>query len=880
MSEPLATRYDPGAIEDATYAFWTGNGFFRADESSDRPPYTIVIPPPNVTGALTLGHVLNNTLQDILIRHYRMRGREALWMPGTDHAGIATQNRVEKALAAEGTSRHDLGRDAFVERVWAWKKEYGDTIVKQLKKLGCSCDWERERFTMDAGLSAAVEEIFVRLYEDGLIYKGKYIVNWCPRCHTAISDEEKIVTDRQGHLWHIRYPGADGGDGVVVATTRPETLLGDTAVAVNPEDARYTGAAGTTVVLPVLERRIPIVADAFVDPAFGTGAVKVTPAHDPNDFEIGNRHDLPRVNVMHENGTMNENAGPYAGLDRDECRRRLVADLEARGLLVKIEDYTVPIGACQRCDTVVEPYLSDQWFVKMKPLAEPALRAVRDGTLSFTPARWVKTYEHWLENIRDWCISRQLWWGHRIPAWTCDDCGAIAVVRGTPAACPACGGSRLTRDPDVLDTWFSSWLWPFSTMDWPRENPTLAKFYPTDALVTAADIIFFWVARMVMAGYRFTGKCPFREVYFNGLVRDEKGRKMSKSLGNSPDPLDMIAQYGADALRFTVTWLTPEGQDILFSTEKVEIGRNFMNKLWNASRFVLMNLEGAAGAPPAKAPAPAAFEDRWILSRLADAAAACTEAVERYGFNEGLRALYNFFWHDYCDWYVEIVKDRLKAGGDATQSCRAVLAFCLDRLLRLLHPFVPFGTEAVWQKLYGEAAQAAPLIAARWPDGDAGARDPEAEREMALLQGVVRAVRNVRNKNGVARAAPLAVAVKADAAALAILDRHEAFLKRMAHIGALTRGPDLAKPASAVVEVVEAAEVFVVLDAGGNVEAQRKRLGKDLEKTRAAEASCRGRLENETFLSRAKPEVVAREKARHEELLAKIATLEKTLADM
>ncbi len=669
MSE-LAKTYDPQSTEQKWYDFWLERGYFHADESREGPRFSVVIPPPNVTGMLHLGHVLNNTLQDVLVRFERMEGKVALWMPGTDHAGIATQNVVEKQLAREGLDRHRLGREKFVERVWEWKEQYGGTILRQLQRLGCSCDWDRTRFTMDEGLSKAVREVFVRLYEKGLIYRGHRIIHWCVRCHTALSDEEAVTSEggEAGSLWHIRYPGADGGPGLVVATTRPETMLGDTGVAVNPDDERYRDLLGKNVVLPLLERPIPVVPDELVDKDFGTGAVKVTPAHDANDFEMGQRHSLPSICIMTIEGKINEEGGPYAGLDRFEARKRIVADLEERGLLVKTEPYRVPVRRCHRCDTVIEPYLSTQWFVKMEPLARPALEAVRSGRLRLIPDRWTGVYTHWLENIRDWCISRQLWWGHRIPVWYCDDCGAVLVSRTDPTSCEKCGAPRLTQDPDVLDTWFSSWLWPFSTMGWPEETPALRRFYPTDTLVTAADIIFFWVARMVMAGYEFMGDCPFRDVYLNSIVRDDQGRKMSKSLGNSPDPLDVIDKYGADALRFTVVSLAPVGQDVRFSADKTEFGRNFANKIWNATRFALMNLGGEPVEPwgderPADLPLP----DRWILSRLQAAIDDARAALEAYRLSDAATALYRFVWGELCDWYVELIKPALYGDDEAAK---------------------------------------------------------------------------------------------------------------------------------------------------------------------------------------------------------------------
>ncbi|MFQ5668061.1 MAG: valine--tRNA ligase, partial [Candidatus Binatia bacterium] len=751
----LSKTYDPAAVEDRWYAVWEERGYFCADETRPGPRFSMVIPPPNVTGMLTMGHVLNNTLQDVLVRFKRMDGYVTLWLPGTDHAGIATQNVVEKQLAAEGTSRHTLGRQQFEQRVWAWKERYGSTILQQLKKLGSSCDWRRERFTMDPGLSQAVREVFVRLYEKGLIYRGQRIIHWCTRCHTALSDEEAITSDggESSHLWHIRYPAEDGSPGVVVATTRPETMLGDTGVAVHPNDERYRTLIGTRVILPLMDRPIPVVADTLVDPAFGTGAVKITPAHDANDFEMAQRHGLPPLVIMTTEGHINDNGGRYAGLDRFAARTQVVADLEARGLLVKAEPYRVPVRRCERCNTVIEPYLSEQWFVRMQPLARPAIAAVRNGSLRLYPERWVGVYLHWTENIRDWCISRQLWWEHRIPVWYCDACSQPTVARTDPTQCAHCGSGNIRQDSDVLDTWFSSWLWPFSTMGWPNDTPTLRRFYPTDTLITAADIIFFWVARMVMAGYEFMDERPFSEVCFNSIVRDLKGRKMSKSLGNSPDPLDIIARYGADALRFTIVSLAPAGEDVRYAAEKTDLGRHFANKLWNAARFVLMNADGedqAEGTLAIDSPDgdELALPERWILSRLQAVIDDVRNALTTYRFNDAALVLYQFIWHEYCDWYVELSKIALY-GPDRTSKRRvqAVLVHTLERALRLLHPFMPFVTEEIWQVLPG-AKPAGSIMIASYPRAEAARRDATAEGAVQHLIEVVRSVRNIRSELG------------------------------------------------------------------------------------------------------------------------------------
>ncbi len=879
----LPSQYDPGAVEDRLYAFWEEGGFFHA-EPGEGEPYAIVIPPPNVTGVLHMGHALNNTLQDILIRWRRMQGRNALWMPGTDHAGIATQNVVERALAERGLSRRDLGRERFVEEVWKWKEQYGSTIIKQLKKLGSSCDWARERFTMDEGLSAAVREAFVRLFERGLIYKGKYIINWCPRCVTALADDEVEHEDHEGHLWYIKYPFKDNPQlGVEVATTRPETMLGDTAVAVNPKDERYKDLIGETLVLPILGREIPLIADDFVDPAFGTGAVKVTPAHDPNDFQIGLRHDLPQINVMTETGEMNELAGPYAGMDRFECREALVEELRQQKLLVRVETHEHAVGHCYRCHAVIEPYLSDQWFVKMKPLAEEAIRATQEGRVRFFPERWTKVYLSWLENVRDWCISRQIWWGHRIPAWYCEQCGQTHVAREAPEQCSACGGA-LRQDEDVLDTWFSSSLWPFSTLGWPEKTPELDFYYPTSTLVTDRGIIYFWVARMVMMGQAMMGREPFAHVYIHGTILDEIGRKMSKSLGNGIDPLEMIAKYGADAVRASLILLTVEGQDVKLAESRFEMGRNFANKLWNASRFALMNLSESAAVEPG----PPALEDVWIRSRLNAVVRHVTRALEDYQFNEALRLLYDFVWHEFCDWYLEIIKPRLYAEDSDAAADKAAaqdtLARVLDAALRMLHPFVPFITEEIWQKLkaLGRPELDAPaLMRAAWPQPDPEWDAPEAEETMSRLQDIVRAVRNIRNKFRVADRRPLAVIVCApDQAALDELTPHREFLTRMAFLESLEIAVDAAKPERSAAEVVGSLQVFAPLADVIDLDAERKRLEQRIAKAEAQLAGVTRNLANQSFVEKAPAEVVERERQRLDELTAQIDMWKQNLADL
>jgi valyl-tRNA synthetase len=824
-----------------------------------------------------MGHVLNNTLQDLLVRFKRMDGHVTLWLPGTDHAGIATQNVVEKQLASEGISRHDLGRAKFEERVWAWKEKYGSTILRQLKKLGSSCDWRRERFTMDPGLSHAVREVFVRLYEKDLIYRGHRIIHWCPRCHTALSDEEAITTEggEPGNLWHIRYPAADGGnDAVVVATTRPETMLGDTGVAVHPDDERYRHLIGKNLRLPLMNREIPVIPDDLVDPQFGTGAVKVTPAHDANDYEMAQRHALQPIVIMDIGGVITENGGAYAGLDRFEARKRVVADLEAQGLLVKTQPYQVPIRRCERCKTIIEPYLSDQWFVRMEPLAKPAIEAVRNGKLRLYPERWVGVYLHWLENIRDWCISRQLWWGHRIPVWYCDDCGKLTVARADTTQCSHCWSARIRQDEDVLDTWFSSWLWPFSTMGWPEETATLKRFYPTDTLVTAADIIFFWVARMVMAGYEFMGERPFSQVCFNSVVRDLQGRKMSKSLGNSPDPLDVIAEYGADALRFTIVSLAPPGEDVMFASEKTDLGRHFANKIWNAARFVMMNLSEAPEPIDRIDVAALALPERWILSRLQTVTNSVRTAYDSFRFNDGALALYQFIWHEYCDWYLELSKNALYGDDvEAKRRVQSVLLHILEQAMRLLHPFMPFVTEEIWQALPGIKAADSVMVAA-YPKADEARRDTAAESAMTRLTEAVRGVRNIRAELGIAPTTPLSVHVAPTDGAADDIRKLEPYFKAMARVDEVELLNAGEKPAGEPFTAVAGlGSIYVPLR--GAVDAQEvcKRLERDLGKVEKELAGVEKKLARADFVDRAPQEIVAKEREKLDMLRERRTTL-------
>ncbi|MFN2383614.1 MAG: valine--tRNA ligase [Gemmatimonadota bacterium] len=863
----LAPRYDPSALEARWYAAWRAQGLFHPPSGEGPPPpYTIVIPPPNVTGVLHMGHALNNTVQDVFIRHARMQGRRALYLPGTDHAGIATQNVVERQLAAEGKTRGDLGRAAFVERVWEWKRRYGHEIDDQLMQLGISCDWERARFTMDAGLSRAVREVFVRLFEEGLIYRGHYIINWCPRCGTALSDEEAEKREQPGFLYRVRYPLAEGPGFIEIATTRPETILGDTGIAVHPDDPRYAALIGRRAVLPLVGRELPIVADDVVDPAFGTGAVKVTPAHDPNDFWIGARHDLATMNILNPDATLNASAGRFAGLDRYAARREVVAALEAEGALVASEPHSHAVGHCYRCDTVIEPYLSDQWFVRMRPLAEPALAALRDGTLRLTPERWGKVYAQWLENVRDWCISRQIWWGHRIPVWTCGN-GHVFAAREDPAACPACSDGVLEQDPDVLDTWFSSWLWPFSTFGWPDDTPDLRTFYPTQTLVTGSEILFFWVARMVMAGYYSTGACPFDDVVINGTVRDEQGRRMSKSLGNGIDPRDVIAEHGADALRYTLAAAAPIGTDLRLAPADFLHGRNVANKLWNAARFIFLNVPADFAplplAPEGIAGAATGPVDRWMLHRLDVAGRAVDAALASFRPDEAATAVYDVFWHDLCDWYIEWAKAHLD--GPRGDVLRSVLLEALGRIVRLWHPVMPFITEELWQHLPEALRPSDSILVAPWPAA-AGWDYPADAELMTTMQLIISEVRNLRAGYGVppSRRAPLIITA-ADPAMQAALAPHAADIARLA--GASASRIEASAPAAGgyVTQVVRGGvEVAVRLADLVDLERERARLAGEAERVSALLGGTLVRLSDDRFMARAPADVVARERAKAE----------------
>ena len=888
----MEKTYNPKEIEARWYQVWLDRGLFHADAGRGGEPYCIMIPPPNVTGILHMGHALNNAIQDILVRWRRMQGRNALWMPGTDHAGIATQNVVERALKEEGKTREDLGREAFVARVWEWREQYGSTIVSQLKRLGAACDWERERFTMDEGLSDAVAEAFVRLYDKGLIHRANYIINWCPRCHTALSDEESEHQDEKGKLYYIRYPVKDSpGEFVVVATTRPETLLGDVAVAVNPKDERYRALASKTVVLPVLGRELSVVQDDFVDPEFGTGVVKVTPAHDPNDFEMGRRHDLEPINVMNGDGTMNAEAGPYEGMQRFDCRKKILADLKAAGLLERVENHDHAVGHCYRCDTAVEPRLSPQWFVRMKPLAEPAIEAVKAGKVVFVPERWTKVYLDWMENIRDWCISRQIWWGHRIPVFTCNACEHEWAAKGKPEVCPTCGAGDLRQDEDVLDTWFSSWLWPFSTLGWPDTNDDLAFYYPTHDLVTASEIIFFWVARMIMAGFEFMGDIPFRRVYIHGTVRADDGRKMSKSLGNSINPLDIIEEFSADALRFSLMMITATGQDIYVSNEKFEIGRNFGTKIWNAARFMKMHGDKGGGPEPRAAAFAPEFDaallsadDKHILARLGDAIRSCTEGLERCRFNDAAHALYEFIWHQYCDWYVEYAKDVLY-GDDAARRGQvlAVMHFVFAGAIRLLHPMMPFLTEELWHAMgYAEGLES--IMDTPWPqppDADALARWGITDEDVAYVDDkheMISVGRALRADYGIAPTQPIAYMVKphsaGDAARLAA-DRSA--LQSLLRASSVEIDEALAPAKAMPLGMGRIGTVYMPLEGLVDIEAEKQRLAEQLAKVGQDITRAAAKLGNEAFVSRAPAEVVQRERDRRQDLLEKAGKLQRLM---
>lgn len=869
--------YDPASVEKKWYEFWEKNRYFHAEPEPGKKPFSIVIPPPNITGKLHMGHALDNTLQDILIRWHRMMGDNTLWMPGYDHAGLATQIKVEEVLKKEeGKTRFDLGREEFVKRVWAWKEEYGDRIINQLKCLGISCDWERKRFTMDEGCSRAVRETFVSLFEKGLIYKGTRITNWCVNCHTALSDIEVEHEDTPGHLWYVRYPVLGEEDTyLTIATTRPETIPGDTAVAVNPEDERYAKLIGKTLRLPILNREIPVIADSYVDTKFGTGAVKITPSHDPNDYEMGLRHNLPEIVVIGKDGVMTEEAGPFAGLERYECRKQIVARLKEDGYLVKIEEHSHAVGHCQRCHNIVEPLVSTQWFVKMQPLVKAAVDCVTDGRTQFVPERFTKNYTGWMENIHDWCISRQIWWGHRIPVWYCDDCGEMSASRTDLEKCPKCGSTHIHQDEDALDTWFSSALWPFSTMGWPDNTGLLKQFYPTSVLVTGYDIIFFWVARMLIMGMEFMKEIPFEKVFIHGLVRDSQGRKMSKSLGNGIDPLEVIEKYGADTLRFMLITGNTPGNDMRFYWERVEGTRNFANKIWNASRFALMNMEGYDKDAEL---APYTLADKWILSRLQDTVKDVTGLLERFELGEAGRAIYDFIWSEVCDWYIEIAKPRLynKEAAAERATAQHVLATVLVSAMKLLHPYMPFITEEIYQCLPHEAES---IMISKWPVADESLIDPEAERGMNAIMDSIKAIRNMRaevNANP-GKKIPATMLVSEDLRE--VVAHNDSYIKLLGGIDNLELRPlNGEKPENAMAAVVTGIEVYLPLAGLIDVEKETQRLSKELAAMEKDLQRAGGKLNNAGFLAKAPEDVIAKERAKYEELSGKIEAVKKRMA--
>ncbi|SEM66988.1 valine--tRNA ligase [Paenibacillus sp. OV219] len=874
----MPTTYDPKAAESKWYPYWMEGKFFEAGKRPDAEAYTIVIPPPNVTGMLHIGHALDFTLQDILIRTKRMQGYDALWLPGSDHAGIATQTKVEQKLREEGVSRYDLGREKFLEKVWEWKDLYNETIREQWAKMGFSLDYSRERFTLDEGLSAAVREVFVRLYEKGLIYRGKKIINWDPAARTALSDIEVEHKEVNGHLYHLQYPLKNGSGFITVATTRPETMLGDTAVAVHPEDERYMHLIGELIILPIIGREIPIIADEYVEKEFGSGAVKITPAHDPNDFEVGLRHNLPQIVVMDESGTMNAEAGPYNGIDRADCRKRIVADLQELGVCIKIEDHVHQVGHSERSGAVVEPYLSTQWFVEMKPLAAAAIEAQNTGKgVNFVPDRFEKIYLQWIENVRDWCISRQLWWGHRIPAWYCDACGEMHVAHEAPTSC-TCGSESLRQDEDVLDTWFSSALWPFSTLGWPEQSEDLKRFYPTNVLVTGYDIIYFWVARMIFTALEFTEEKPFKDVLMHGLVRDENGKKMSKSLGNGVDPLEVIENYGADAMRFMISTSSTPGQDLRFRWERVEQARNFANKIWNASRFALMNLEGVTAAD-IDINVKLGTADRWILHRLNAAVADVTRLIDSYDFGETGRVLYNFIWDDLCDWYIEFAKLNLNGqDAEAKRATQSVLAYVLDRTQRLIHPFMPFISEEIWQHLPHEGET---ITLAPWPVYDPALEAPEAVAEMELLMDMIRAVRNIRAEVNVPMSKKVELLVKPSSdSTAAILTRNEEFIVRFCGTSKLEISEALVAPDKAMTSIVTGAQMYLPLAGLIDIEQEIARLNKEVANLTSEVERVEKKLGNEGFVAKAPAKVIEEERAKmadyaekREKVLARIEEL-------
>jgi len=877
-SNILDKSYEPHKVEKRWYDFWEKEQLFAAKDESRQKPYSIVIPPPNVTGVLHMGHALNITLQDILCRYRRMLGDNVLWMPGTDHAGIATQNVVEKKLAGEGRDRHQLGREKFVEAVWKWRKEYGSAIINQLKRLGASCDWNRERFTMDEGLSVAVRKVFVQLYNEGLIYRDNYIINWCQRCHTALADLEVEHEEHDGHLYYIKYPSTDGSEVIIVATTRPETMFGDTAIAVNPEDERYRNIGYNKVIIPLINRTIPIIREKYVDTSFGTGVLKVTPAHDPNDFEIGKRHNLPGIKVIGDDGLMTSEAGQFEGLDRFECREAVLKALKKEGLLEKIEPHKHKVGHCYRCKTVVEPNLSKQWFVNVKPLAKKAVKAVENGNTKIIPESWTKNYYNWMNEIRPWCISRQIWWGHRIPAWKCGECDEIIVVIDTPETCPKCGGKNLVQESDVLDTWFSSALWPFSTMGWPEKTPLLKTFYPTSVLITGFDILFFWIARMMMMGIHFMGEVPFKDVYIHALVRDEEGNKMSKSKGNVIDPLTVIDHYGTDAFRFTLAAFAAQGRDIKMSEKRVEGYRNFVNKLWNASRFSFMHIDkGYNGIDYNQLSLP----DKWIFSRLNSVTKNVNDALDNYRFNDAAGIIYKFVWHEFCDWYLEIIKPVLygKEKQNERQSTLSVLWRVLHDILLLLHPFMPFVTEEIWHKLPGTEGSimkaSFPVVA---PDSSIVQKNPEAESKMEVITGIISGIRNIRGEMNIAPSLDLEALVQSqDALKIETIRQSRDIIINLAGLKSFSASESVKKPKSSATAIVNGASIFVSLEGIIDFAKEAARLEKEINKLTKEIFTVSNKLGNENFLNKAPADVVEKVKEKNMALLEKQQKLQANL---
>ncbi len=872
MAKELDKQYSPQNVEDRTYKFWCDHKYFHAEVNPDKKPYTIVIPPPNITGQLHMGHALDETLQDILIRWRRMEGYETLWLPGTDHASIATEAKIVEAMRKEGITKEEIGREKFLERAWEWKAQYGGRIVEQLKKLGSSCDWDRERFTLDEGCSKAVREVFCKLYDKGLIYRGERIINWCPHCLTSISDAEVEYEDQAGHFWHLRYPFKDGSGFLELATTRPETLLGDTAVAVNPNDERYKDMVGKTLILPIVHREIPVIADDYVDIEFGTGVVKITPAHDPNDFEVGLRHNLEVINVLTPDAKIVDDYPKYAGMDRYEARKAIVEDLEAEGALVEIEDYSHNVGTCYRCGTTVEPRVSKQWFVKMEPLAKPAVEVVRNGEVKFVPERFDKTYFHWMENIKDWCISRQLWWGHRIPAYYCDDCGEVMVSAQEVHTCSKCGGNHVHQDPDTLDTWFSSALWPFSTLGYPDDTKELEYFYPTDTLVTGYDIIFFWVARMIFSGVEHMGQVPFHTVLIHGLVRDAQGRKMSKSLGNGIDPLLVIDQYGADALRFTLATGNAPGNDMRFSDEKVKASRNFANKLWNAARFVLMYLGNDYSYPGL--PKNLAIEDKWILSKVNTLAKEVTDNLERFELGIAVAKLYDFIWDVFCDWYIEIAKIRLQSG-EGADTAKAVLVYVLTDILKLLHPFMPFITEEIYQAIPHDTES---IMISKWPEYDPTLSFADEEAQMEKIMDAIRAIRNRRAEMNIPPSKKSKVYV--ETAFSNVFAVGSEFIKRLAYASDVEIADAFGDLGNTVTIVTNDAKIYIPLGDLVDFEAEAKRLQKELAAAEEKLAFINKKLDNPGFVNKAPEKVVQQNRDEAAKLTEKIANLRSSLENL